>query len=662
MNTRRFLKNHAIRHKPGQRGVALIVMLLLLTLLTALSLSMVMVFRSDMFMNAYNRSFRASLYAADAGATIVRQDIAYRLYGMLPAGGPALGAASPLTITNTAASTIVAAINSAYGSPININSTSSFPESFNLQTANTSLTLISCTVKWYTTSTSYTAGATSPNVTTGNPAVCYVPTSPAVAYGFQYTYQYSITTVGTVQGTGGTAATDTGTITVYTDNNDTKNNFSQYGTFIDKNVICSAELVGGTYTGDQFTNGSWNYGQGQTYTFTGKVGSAGADAGYMYNDGTCDQVAGSTDTYNKATISPTFKLGQQLGQPAVALPTDENNQQAAVVTGSGITSNGVEAASPSTATLSADLKDASGTTSYTASTTSGVFVPVSPTTGQVSGGGLWVQGDATVSLSTSGTTAQVYTITQGSPAVTTTVTITPGATPGSGTTVIKKGTNPATTYTGVPTQTNPNVTPSTTSDAVVLYVNGNITSLAGTIQNNTAVTVTAADNITITNNLTYATPVVYTSTNTTTLPSGYSDGSQTAAAAAGTSLQTLGLYTAGGSILLQAPSNGANMEVDASIMTTGSMSTECDMGSSCTGVLGVTGSNTIGTLNIVGGRIQSQAMIMPSGTIGTRNVYFDPRYNGTFAPPFFPVVTNNNLPPTSSVTVQRTGWVLQTAY
>ena len=97
MNKRRILKNQAKQHKPGQRGIALITMLLLLSLLTALGLSMVMVFSSDMFMNAYNRTFRASNYAADAGITIVRQDVIHRLYAMLPspAVGLALGAASP---------------------------------------------------------------------------------------------------------------------------------------------------------------------------------------------------------------------------------------------------------------------------------------------------------------------------------------------------------------------------------------------------------------------------------------------------------------------------------------------------------------------------------------------------------------------------------------
>ena len=53
---------------------------------------------------------------------------------------------------------------------------------------------------------------------------------------------------------------------------------------------------------------------------------------------------------------------------------------------------------------------------------------------------------------------------------------------------------------------------------------------------------------------------------------------------------------------------------------------------------------------------------MPSGTINKRNVFFDQRYNETFAPPFFPRPTSIINPPEYNTTLQRTGWVLQTAY
>jgi hypothetical protein len=644
MKSGRFLRNHARWNTADQKGIALITMLLLLLLLTALSLSMVMAFSSDMFMNGYNRTFRASFYAADAGNTIIRQDISNQLNNMLPSALPI----GTYPLPASAVTTILSAINTAYGSAIPINSTASFPESFNLYTNNTSLTLQSCVVGYYTDATLATQatdlGTPAASLTTST--TCPVHT---YAYNYTYTYHYSLTTVGTAQGTGSpskTTITDSGNVIITATSENTINSFAQYGTFIDKQTICSAELIGGTITGSQFTNGAWTFGSDQSYNFTGKVGSASATAGYIFGDGTCNQVAGPSSSHGSATVSPTFQRGYQWGQAAIALPTNDYNQKSAVLTGIGITNTGTPAANPTTAQLTADLKDASGTYSYSGSTSSGVFIPVSSTTGIVNGGGIYVEGSASVSVAYSGTTAEVYTITQGS--TTTTVTITPSGSVGGGTTVIKKGSNPAVTYNGVPTQTDP-VTGIVTN-AAVLYVDGNITALSGTIQDNTAVNITAANDMYITNNLTYKTAVVDSS------------GNETAAAAAGTATQTLGLYTSGGSIYLQAPTDNANMEIDASIMTTKDNGGTCNFGSSCDGVLGVSGNNGINVLTIVGGRIQSRAMIMPSGTINKRNVFFDQRYNGTFAPPFFPRPTMIINPPQYNNTLQRTGWVLQTAY
>jgi hypothetical protein len=645
MSARRFLKNHAKQHKSGQGGVALVTMLLLLSLLTALSLSMVMVFSSDMLMNGYDRNFRASFYAADAGSSIVRQDIENRLNNLLP-GSLTVGT---YPLPSSAAATVVSGITSAYSNPVAINSTSSFPESFYV--SNASLTLISCTVGYFTDATLSTKGSPPANTTSATLNTAITCPSPyPYAYSYIYTYFYSVTIVGTAIGSGTTAVTDTGNIIINASSMDTVTSFSQYGTFLDQMTICSAELIGGTITGRQFTNGAWTFGSDQSYNFTGQVESAGANAGYMFSDGTCNQVAGPSDTYKSATVSPNFQAGLLLGQPPVVLPTDDFNQRSAVITGVGVNNNGTEPANPTTAQLSAALQDSNSNNSYSASTTSGVFVPAN-SSNAINGGGIWVEGNASVTVAASGTTAQVYTITQGS--TVTTVTVTPGATPGTGTTVLSSavtshGTTTTTTasYSGVPTQTDPNT--GIVTNACVLYVDGNITSVSGTIQNNTGVNITALDNITITNNLTYLTPVV--------------NSSGTATTAAATETQALGIYTASGSVYLQAPSNNANMEVDASIMVTKSNGGTCNMGNSCTGVLGVTGSNNIGTLTIVGGRIQSQSMLMPAGTINTRNVFADPRFNGTLAPPFFPKPTTIIKPPSYTSTLQRTGWVLQTAY
>ncbi len=262
-----------------------------------------------------------------------------------------------------------------------------------------------------------------------------------------------------------------------------------------------------------------------------------------------------------------------------------------------------------------------------------------------------------MALSTSGSSAEVYTITQGSTVSTITINNTANTTTfasktGSSSTITKS-------IAGVPVMYMSDGGPA--SNATSLYVNGNITSLAGpssapAIQDGTALTVTAANNITITNNITYKTePVTLTASGSTpvgSLISGNNNG------------QTLGIFTANGAVILNPPgSGGGNMEIDASIAATSisDSTSSCTMTYICNGSISVANNNTIGTLTIVGGRIQNISQSMPAGTIGTRNIIYDRRYQGgSFAPPFFPSTTITSLPtPTysSTLTVQRQQWV-----
>jgi hypothetical protein len=292
----------------------------------------------------------------------------------------------------------------------------------------------------------------------------------------------------------------------------------------------------------------------------------------------------------------------------------------------------------------------------------GVYLPytgsVTGGTATLTGGGILVQGDASITLSTAtssgGIPQQVYKIIQGSgsSAVTTTVTITPNANPpsagvyGQGTTVVSQqtGSGATTTYTainGVPViETSPGVI---TGDATMLYVNGNITGLTGpssgaAIQNYSNVTVTAADNITITGNILYATEPVNSSD---ALTSNYAQAG------------TLGIFTAGtgcsgstcGDINLAVPTSGQNLEIDASIAC---------ISSTNSGGLINTG-NAINTLTIVGGRIQNT---IQSINASTRNVLFDQRYaNGSVAPPWFPSTTITPTQPTVTPNIQRVSWI-----
>lgn len=626
---------------PRESGVALITTLLLLSLLTALSLSMVLAYRSDMLVNGYTRDMQSAFYAADAGNTIIREDMSARIESFIPTTITPGNYPLPSNVT----STVVTAINSAYGSAGPVKSGSATAQNFKIYPNDTALSLYSCTVTAYKDSTFQVSLSPVMNTASSETSTISCPVLP-YAYKFTYVFHYQVTTVGSAQGAQNAAVTDSGNIVVSATSKDTINNFSQYGTFIDKMDICSAMLIGGKITGKQYTNGSWTFGYAYSYNFTDTVGSYGDNAGYMYNDGTCNQSSQPSNTHSYTTIAPTFTKGFAPGGDYIPLPTTSYNQQQAVLDGIG---NATSA--PSSSAMASALRDATGN-NWSGSSSSGVFVAASSSTASpantVSGGGIYVQGTAdSVTLSTSGSNVQIYTIVQGS--TTTTVTIDPSA----NTTKISAKTGYTTTsktYSGVPQQKDYSTGSEVDSNACVLYVNGNINSLSGTVQDNTGITITAANDMTITGNLVYKTAVVDSS------------GNETAAAQSGTVTQALGLYTAGGSVYMKAPSNNANMEVDASILVTKDNGGTCKYGQSCDGVLGLTGSNSIGTLTIVGGRVQSRAMIMTNPTINKRNVFFDYRYNGTFAPPFFPKLQTAQNQAVRSSTVLRTAWVLRTAY
>ncbi len=277
--------------------------------------------------------------------------------------------------------------------------------------------------------------------------------------------------------------------------------------------------------------------------------------------------------------------------------------------------------------MNAILKNAAGTAYPTGGAASGVYVPYtvsgSPAVKTFSGGGIYVQGNATVTLApvSTSTTAQQYTIVNNG--VTTTVVIDPAA-GSAGTTTI--------TTTGLGTQTINGVPQQFSSadqlmgDATMLFVNGAITSLSGpgqgqaAIQNATALTVVASgsNDITITGDILYkAEPVTLTGTVATIdqlIPANNTG-------------QVLGIYTSNGNINLANTQSNGNLEIDASIACI-----------SATGSGGLVNTGAaINTLTIVGGRIQNT---IQSINTTTRNVLFDRRFlSGGFAPPWFPSTT-----------------------
>jgi Tfp pilus assembly protein PilX len=622
----RLSKPSRTRQRQPESGVALLTTLLLLLLLTGLSLAMVISVRSDLLVNGYYRNFRGSFYAADSGLSIVRGDIVNRIKAAIPAGvQPNISPIPAGTEGN-----VKTAINNTYGvnyqitgQAVNANVANSWPSSFNIDTNQTQLTLLSCV----------------PQGT--NSGTCVAPLNNPPGYVYQYIY--TLAAIGQARGAEKATINDAGKFTLVvsttpgatTTTTTTNTSFAAWGMFIDQQTICSGSiLVPGTISGPVFTNGSWTFGDTGAYNFTDSVGSAGANGGYQFSGGTCDQVNGNTDTNGGTTIAPKFNQGFNRGQPSVPLPPNAFSQERAVLDGKGTSS-----ATVTNTDLNAVLKNISQTAYPTTGASSGVYLPYTttitdPVTGNpkavpptLTGGGIFVQGDAQVTLTPSGINGQVYTILNNG--VTTTITITPGATPGSGTTVVQSGSTTL-SIVGVPSIQDSSSNP--TADGTMLYVNGNITSLKGpgegqaAINDGTALTITAANNVAITGDIRYKSEPI-------TIPG---DALVTGADHG----QVLGIFTAKGDIQLNNGQSDQTLQVDASLATI-----------SQGGTGGLTNTGTaIKTLNIVGGRIQNN---IKGINTTTRNVYFDRRFSSGFAPPWFPSTTVTSTT-TSSVAQDNT--------
>ncbi len=114
----------------------------------------------------------------------------------------------------------------------------------------------------------------------------------------------------------------------------------------------------------------------------------------------------------------------------------------------------------------------------------GVYVPNS---GGSLTGGIYIRGDGTVNMSVDGNNNPVYTVTQGG--TTKTITVDRAS---STTTVIGTQTD---TYNGIPDGID--------DVGTLIYATGGITSLAGTVQGDTQMTVASAGDMSITNHVTY---------------------------------------------------------------------------------------------------------------------------------------------------------------
>jgi Tfp pilus assembly protein PilX len=619
----------------SDRGVALVITLLLLFLMSVIGLVAVLTASSDLLINGYYSNYRGSFYAADSGLNIARQAIYNQISGTFNTNY-ATFVTPPPTAVGTAASTAQTYVTTTYGSSTSLNagsSANSWAESFQITSASVSLA-----------PNSPTPGYTGTSITS-----------------YAYIYNYTITSVGSATGSEKSTITESGAFTVNVSGAPASysESFAIYGAFITNYAACQGALVPGTMTGPMFTDGEWGFETGGSYIFTDAVGQVNNNASYYDSSGNCHQVAGSSYSGNGQTIAPNFENGFNRNQASIAQPANSYSQEWATVDGKG---TGEATAQPTTANLQASMKTISGTAFPSSTPSSGVYLNYATVNGTptIQGGGLLIEGNASIVLSTSGSAGQVYTITQNG--TTTTMTVNPVA----NTTVLTSGTTTL-TLSGVPQ--NASVSPA--QDGTMIYVNGDISSLSGTgegaaaIQNGSAVTVTASGDINITGDVRYATEPVTTSSNqiagdpVDTMIPGNNNG------------QDLGIFTANGSIYLSSSYSDQNLWVDGSQAVIGSScaSSSCGfyVGNSCPGghcnsaPAGTNySSSCINTFNNVGGQIQANIF---GACMNTENTYYDRRYSAVsgFAPPWFPSTTVTNTGATVTTlnmpAPQRTQWV-----
>lgn len=427
--------------------------------------------------------------------------------------------------------------------------------------------------------------------------------------------------------------------------------FSEYGTFINRQG--SGVLASGTFGGRVHSNQGWQFSSSNSVTFMGDVTQVNNQYQYdsnMYNVSKTNRTG--------LTFNSTFT--KVANQP---LPQNVYKQQLAVLNSSGLADTTYPSIDPtdptapppiSTSQLQSALKTAANGTPSTSggSLNTGVYVPASNVSGTptINGGGIYVQGTVDEMTLTYSGNAQVYTIKQGS--TTTTVTITPPASGSAGSTVVSNGSS-STTFSGVPLDKTLN-DPTQYKPATLLYVNGSISKLHGpaasggtvgaAISKNTALTITATQDIIVTGNLTYQEPTVDASGNAVSYSNNY------------TPTNVLGLFTNSGKIQW-APNatytkSNANMTVDAAMVAFNEAALSADSSLATGGWESNCAICTSSTkITLRGSRTVSKLLTILNYQGERYNRYFDPRFaNGQMAPPFFPVTSIQNTGSTTTRT------------
>jgi hypothetical protein len=398
-------------------GVALVITLLLLFLLSVIGLAAVVSSSSDLMINGYYKSYRGSFYAADSGLNLARQAIF--TYFNNPANAPSTWPTLQSVATAAGGNLATAASNyvtGLYGSNTSLNigtAANSVPESFTIVTASVTL----------------------PNAPT--------PTGSSGNYtNWQYVYNYTLESQGSSQGSEKAQIVETGAITVNisqaSGTSTTNASFAAFGAFIDSFTACQGPLVQGYLTGPMYAKGQWNLSSGSSpgYTFTDPVSQTGSQISY-YDGSNCANSSSVPYTFSdRNTVNPSFQSGYNLNVTPVTLPPNSFSQSWAVLDGKGCgegsnvcgSTSSPSPPQPTNAQLNAVLQNVNQTSYPTAGTGSGVYLPYTCTGSACSinsnGGGIYVEASSSsvstsVTLSTtngaggsSNPSGQVFTIAQ----------------------------------------------------------------------------------------------------------------------------------------------------------------------------------------------------------------------------------------------------------
>lgn len=392
---------------------------------------------------------------------------------------------------------------------------------------------------------------------------------------WDFPYYYNIQTTGTVNGVVRKVSLN-GDFTVRVQ----RDNFAKYALFTDHQTMPSGTTVWFTnktnFAGPLFTNDQFNFAFNPSGTFTGDVSQQNTKARF-YNQGNPVQIDANNNTPYDV---PIFDVGFTRGAALIVLSSSVQQQ---------------------------DLQnEAKGTDT---STGNGIYVP---NNGSSLTGGIYVKGDTTVNLGVDGSDNAVYTVTQGTTTKTITVNI-----PSNQTTVVTSG-GGTVTYSGLPNGVD--------GLGTIIYVNGAINSLAGTVQRNTAMTVSSQSDIVITNHLKYEnyTPGVGTPGTAGYIPPT-ADGTT----------NLLGIVSWGGNVRISESAPG-NIEIHGPVMARNGIFTADNYASR----------SPAGTATILGGVITQfyGAFGTFNGSTGQlvsgygKNFVYDSRMIAGTAPPYFPTM------------------------